>query len=155
MSDRKQVTCSCGQRFTTAVRGRGTHCPDRECHRRIYIRVDGTARPGGAAPPDGRGARTRPAKTAPATVLGQPPEPYVSLDEILEGTAPDKVIEARTMWEMSRPARDHPGLSVGEIADEFGVSVTTVRNRIAAEDRRRAAEERATSGDRSTGRARS
>lgn len=43
MAQRVEVECGCGRRFTTAVRGRGTHCP--ACARSVYVRTNGTARP--------------------------------------------------------------------------------------------------------------
>ncbi len=142
MSDRKAVTCSCGRRFTTSVRGRGTHCPG--CRKRVYIRVDGTVRPVGAARPGAGPVKGKPAKTAPAAVDQAPAEPYVPFDDILAGTAPDSVIEARTMWEMNEPNEEGPGLSVAAIGDEFGMSASAVRRRIAAEKRRQELEARAT-----------
>lgn len=142
MTDRKMVTCPCGHRFPTAVRGRGTHC--RECGKRIYVRVDGTVRPGGAARPSAGPAKTKPANVAPAVVDQAPPEPYVSLDDILTGEAPDSVIEAREMWEARQPYSDggRP-VPYQDVADSFGVSVHKVRQRIAAEEHRQALEARA------------
>src|SRR6266545_3219132 len=51
MAERVTVRCPEGHAFTTAVRGRGTHCPT-PCGRTVYVRTDGTVRtPGEPAPP--------------------------------------------------------------------------------------------------------
>lgn len=142
MSDRKAVTCSCGRRFTTAVRGRGTHCPG--CRKRVYIRVDGTVRPEGAARPTAGPAKGKPANAAPAAVDQGPPESYVSLDDILDGAAPEHVIQAREMWEIRQPLDGGRPTPYQEIADSYGVSVHMVRKQIAAEERRQELEARAT-----------
>ena len=55
MAERVAVRCPEGHAFTTAVRGRGTHCPP-PCGRTVYVRTDGTVRTHGEptppAPPD-------------------------------------------------------------------------------------------------------
>lgn len=141
MGERQSVECGCGRTFTTTVRGRGTHCP--QCGKRVYVRADGTVRPSGAVAPAGRASAAKRAKPSGAPMVVRQ---YVSLDEILADDAPKLDIEARSMWEMSQPEGEYPGLSVQDIADQYGVSASTVRKRIAAEQQRAAAEAAAQSG---------
>jgi AraC-like DNA-binding protein len=141
MSERVKVSCPCGEGFTTAVRGRGTHCP--KCRKRIYVRVDGTARPGGAAAPSGRPAAGKPPKATAVEPAGKPVLSFTTLDDILEGRAPKDAIDARTMWEMSQPFEGAPAMTLDEIAAEFNLSPSTVRRRITAERDRQTTEDEA------------
>lgn len=42
MAERIEIDCSCGRKFKTAVRGRGTTCPG--CAVRHYVRQNGTVK---------------------------------------------------------------------------------------------------------------